>query len=191
MKTAIILHGAPSKEEYYDANCPSASNHHWIPWLQKQLLVRDIVAFTPEVPFSFDPQYDVWRREFERYDINTDTILVGHSCGGGFITRWLSENKDRKVGRVVLVAPWLDPTRYRTTEFFNFEIDPDLAERTDGFGIFNSNTDKEDVQNSAFQIRDTVKHCYFREFENAGHFCVEDMGTAEFPELLEMLICED
>lgn len=191
MKTAIILHGAPSKEEYYDANCPSASNHHWIPWLQKQLLVRNIVAHTPEVPYSFDPQYDVWVREFERYEINEETMLVGHSCGGGFLTRWLSENKDRKVNRVILVAPWLDPTRYRTSAFFNFEIDPNLAERTNGFAIFNSTNDAGDIQDSAFHIRDTVKNCYFRDFENAGHFCLENLGTEAFPELLDMLICPD
>jgi predicted alpha/beta hydrolase family esterase len=191
MKTAIILHGAPSKEEYYDPNCPSASNHHWIPWLQKQLLIRDIAAYTPEIPYCFDPQYDIWLREFERYEIKEDTILVGHSCGGGFITRWLSENKNRKVGRVVLVAPWLDPARRRTTDFFNFEIDPGLAERTDGFGIFNSSNDEDLTQSSAFLIRDTVKHCYFREFENAGHFCLENMGTDEFPELLDLLVVED
>lgn len=188
MKTAIILHGAPGKEEYYDPYCPSASNHHWLPWLQKQLIVRGIAAYTPEIPNCHEPEYTVWLREFERYEINDDSILVGHSCGGGFITRWLSENKDRKVGRVVLVAPWLDPTRYRTTEFFDFEIDPHLAERTDGFAIFSSTNDGDDIQWSCFHIRDTVKHCYFREFENAGHFCIENLGRQEFPELLDMLI---
>lgn len=30
-------------------------------------------------------------REFGRFEINTDTILVGHSCGGGFLLRWLSD----------------------------------------------------------------------------------------------------
>lgn len=188
MKTAIILHGAPGKEEYYDPTCPSASNHHWLPWLQKQLLVHNIAAYTPEVPNCWNPEYGVWLREFERYDISESSILVGHSCGGGFITRWLSENKHRKVGRVVLVAPWLDPARWRTKEFFNFNIDPNLAQRTDGFAVFNSTNDQEEIQNSAFLIRDTVHHCYFREFDNYGHFCVEDMGSDQFPELLEMLV---
>ncbi len=57
LKTAIILHGRPGKEEYYDASVPSASNHHWIPWLQKQLLVNDIHAQTPEVPNAYDASY--------------------------------------------------------------------------------------------------------------------------------------
>lgn len=32
--TAIILHGMPDKEEYYDPANPSQSNRHRIPWLQ-------------------------------------------------------------------------------------------------------------------------------------------------------------
>lgn len=188
MKTAIIVHGAPSQEEYFDPSFPSASNHHWIPWLQKQLLIREISAHAPEIPHCWDPLYSIWKREFERFDVYDDTILVGHSCGGGFLTRWLSENRDKKVGRVVLVAPWLDPNRRRTDDFFHFEVDPNLALRTDGFAVLNSSNDAEDIQQSAYLIRDLVQNCYFREFNDYGHFCIEDMGTDEFPELLEMLL---
>ena len=44
MKNAIILHGGPSKKEYYDLNMPSMSNSHWLPWLQAQLLKKDITT---------------------------------------------------------------------------------------------------------------------------------------------------
>ena len=33
MKNAIILHGGPSKTEYYDPEAPSMSNINWTPWL--------------------------------------------------------------------------------------------------------------------------------------------------------------
>jgi hypothetical protein len=33
MKNAIILHGGPDKQEYYDPETPSQSNMHWLPWL--------------------------------------------------------------------------------------------------------------------------------------------------------------
>ena len=190
MKSAIILHGAPDREEYYDPNCPSASNHHWIPWLQKQLLIRDVAAHAPEIPNCWLPDYKTWVREFERFDINRNTMLIGHSCGGGFIVRWLSEHPEIQVGRVVVVAPWVDPTRRRTTDFFNFEIDPELANHTRGFAVFNSDNDGDEIQQSAYLIRDTVRHCYFREFHEYGHFCIEDTGSDEFPELLELLIAD-
>lgn len=188
MKTAIIVHGAPGKEEYYDATVPSASNHHWLPWLQKQMSVRGYAAHAPEIPLSWMPDYSIWRTEFERYEVAEDSILVGHSCGGGFLTRWLSEHPYVRVDRVVLVAPWLDPWRVRTTDFFEFKIDPSLRERTrGGFAVFNSDNDQQDIQESAFLIRDTVRNCFYREFHNYGHFCLDDMHTEEFPELLELL----
>ena len=40
-RNAVILHGQPSREEYYDPNAPSMSNAHWLPWLQAQLLKID------------------------------------------------------------------------------------------------------------------------------------------------------
>jgi predicted alpha/beta hydrolase family esterase len=109
MNNAIIVHGMPYKEqEYYNASAPSPSNSHRIPWLQNQLLVRDREAFTPEMFHAYDPQYHIWQREFERFDINENTVLVGHSCGGGFLLRWLSEHPDVHIKKLVLVAPWID-----------------------------------------------------------------------------------
>jgi len=84
MKNAILLHGKPSKKEYLNSNTRSPSNNHWFPWLQKQLLVRDIIAQTPELPNPWRPKYPKWKKEFERYDVTSETLLVGHSCGGGF-----------------------------------------------------------------------------------------------------------
>ena len=107
MKNAIILHGKPDREEYYDPKAPSMSNAHWIPWLQGQLLKQDIWAITPEVPNAYNPDWKLWCKEVERFDITPETVLVGHSCGAGFWLRWLSEHKDVKVGKVVLVAPSL------------------------------------------------------------------------------------
>ena len=83
MQNAIILHGAPEKEHYYDPEKPSESNAHWLPWLQKELLLRDIAAVTPEIPLSFEPKWNLWCREVARFDITPDTTLVGHSAGGG------------------------------------------------------------------------------------------------------------
>src|SRR5262249_27256673 len=133
MKNAIILHGGPSKQEYYNPNAPSMSNAHWLPWLQAQLLKNEVTAATPEVPHSFDRNWAAWSKEFERFDLMPETILVGHSTGGGFILKYLSIHPNLKVGRVVLVAPWLDPYQEKTKNFFDdFKIDPDFVARTAG-----------------------------------------------------------
>jgi predicted alpha/beta hydrolase family esterase len=184
---AVILHGCPSRDEFYDPSVASPSNHHWLPWLAKQLIVRDIHAHTPEMPLAFAPDYPVWCREFERYDVTPQTVLVGHSCGAGFLVRWLSERPEVSVGRVVLVAPWVDAGRKLESGFFDFTVDPRLVARTQGVTIFNSDDDFQDIQDSVQLLRSQVASIRYREFHGLGHFTLESMGGAAFPELLAAL----
>lgn len=187
MKTAIIIHGWPDKEEYFDPRGPSSSNRNWFPWLQQQLLIKGILAQTPEMPDAWQPVYEKWKRVFERFEIDEDTILVGHSCGGGFLVRWLSENKV-KAGKVVLVAPWLDPDHMIDRHFFDFVIDPSIASRTDGLFIFSSTDDDDDVLKSVDVLRQKLEQAQVIEFSDRGHFTRDDMGTDAFPELLETIL---
>lgn len=193
MKNAILIHGRPDKDEYYDASYPSPSNSHWFPWLSKQLMTRDIFTVAPEIPKPWQPRYNIWKKELERFEINPETILVGHSCGGGFLVRWLSENKDKQVGKVVLVAPWLNPENNpasETADFFDFEIDENLGDRTKGITIFNSDNDMETIQKSVNILKDKIKGLNYKEFHEYGHFCFNDLKTDAFPELLEEILAK-
>ena len=137
MKNAIIIHGMPSKESYYVAGADAQSNSHWLPWIQQQLIVRDVLAQTPEMPKPYEPNYDAWLKVFNQFEVNDNTILIGHSCGGGFLAKWLTEN-DVKVKKVILVAPWIDPEG-SVEMFSNFTVGNDLVSKTtDGVTIFNS-----------------------------------------------------
>lgn len=186
MANAILLHGKPSKEEYYDPKAPSMSNAHWFPWLQGQLLKHDIWAATPEVPNSWKPYYPLWQREFERFDVTPDTILIGHSCGAGFLVRWLSEHKDVKVGKVVLVAPSLG-IDWVEDDFFEFEMDHDLANRTKGVVIFGSDNDKPAIGKAIARYHAGIENVIYREFHH-GHFTIKYLPSGEFPELLEEIL---
>lgn len=188
MKKAVILHGYQHKDEYYDQKYPSPSNGHWKPWLQRQLMIEDINAQTPEVFMSWQLKYEDWAKEFEAYDINEETALIGHSCGGGFLVRWLSEHPDAQVDKVVLVAPWMDPLHEDEPGFFEFNIDPELVGHTAGVTIFNSDDDHESIHKTVEILRDTIKNIGYREFHNYGHFTPGDMGTVEFPELRDHLL---
>ena len=184
MKTAIVLHGMPSKKKYYDPSRSSESNGHWLPWLQHELIIRDILAQTPEMPKPYEPNYENWLNVFKQFTIDEDTIVIGHSCGGGFLVRWLSEN-EVKVGKVVLVAPWIDPGNIEAGDFFKFNIDSSLVDKTNGVTIFVSDDDDKVIHESAKMILDSAPGVNYREFHNYGHFCYSDMKTREFPELLE------
>ncbi len=188
MARVILLHGKPDEDEYFDDTQPSVSNSHWFPWLQKELIVRGHSVQTPEVLNSYLPVYDTWRDEFERNVTGEPLMLVGHSCGGGFLLRWLSENTDAKVQKLVLVAPWLDPGKTLTTCFFDFELDAALAERVGVLHLFNSADDADSIQTSVAMIVETVTGIVVHQFENMGHFCMSDMGTDQFPELRDVLI---
>ncbi|MDB5185292.1 MAG: hypothetical protein JWN38_1100 [Candidatus Saccharibacteria bacterium] len=191
MSNAILVPGRPDKDQHYDPQRPSNSEDHWFGWLRRQLILKDIHAVSVEPPFPFRPRYDEWLREFERFDILPDTILVGHSCGGGFLVRYLSEHKDLKVGKVFLVAPWVNPDNEEasdTADFFDFEIDPDFPSRTDGVTVFFSTDDAVSVVKTVHILKEKVPNLQLREYSDKGHFTLNSLGTVEFPELLEELI---
>jgi predicted alpha/beta hydrolase family esterase len=188
MSNAILVPGRPDKDEHYDPNTPSNSENHWFSWLKRQLILKDIHAVSIEPPFPFRPRYDEWVKEVERFELTPETILVGHSCGGGFLVRYLSEHKDLKVGEVVLVAPWINPDnnpRSDTADFFEFDIDPDFPARTARVTVFVSSDDEPSVLQTVDILRGKVQGLEFKEYTDKGHFVKGSMHTVEFPELLE------
>lgn len=191
MKKAIILHGMPDKEDYYGLNGDAESNCHWLPYLQKQLIVKGVLAQCPEMPEPYTPNYEKWCSVFNQFTVDESTDLIGHSCGAGFLLRWLTENK-QKVGKVVLVAPWIDPTNElgESNTFFRFEIDPDLVDRTNGVYIFNSSNDDSVIHQTVELIHKKLSTVNVIEMDNQGHFTLSGMGTREFPKLATTLLGE-
>ncbi len=189
MNRAIILHGMPSKNEYYDSNrANSQSNSHWIPWLQQQLCQHDILTQTPEMPSPFAPDYIAWKKEFEKLCIDEDTILVGHSCGGGFIIRWLSESPENRVKKVILIAPWFD-VEGEYPNMFNFSFRQDISlQAKKGIDVLYSTNDQKTVQLSIEKLHKLVNDINYHEFINYGHFTFGSMKTQEFPELLQICL---
>lgn len=185
MKNAILLHGLPSKEEYYNSGTPSASNAHWFPWLQNQLLIKDIQTHTPEVFKVYEAGWDDWVNEVERYDINIDTTAIGHSMGGGFWVRYLSEHPDLKIDKVVLVAPWLNINHEDDITFFNFKLNPKILGQANKFVVFASDNDHQDIKDTVDFLISKLTNLNVKKFHNYGHFISGSMKTVEFPELLE------
>lgn len=187
MKNALLIHGTCDKEEYFSDKYPSLSNSHWFPWLQKQLLMNGVFTQTPEMPDAYKPDYEKWKGEFERFEVDENTTLVGHSCGGGFLVRWLTENKV-SADKLILVAPWLDPNRRKTTDFFDFKIDPEIKRRFKEIHLFVSEDDESDILRSVDMLRGAIPEIEIHNFKDMGHFTYEDMRTQEFPKLLNLIL---
>lgn len=186
MKTAILIHGMPSKEEYYDPQSESPSNAHWFPWVQHQLILQDVLAQTIEMPTPYAPVYAAWESIFRQFAVDKETLLVGYSLGAGFLVRYLSEN-DVRVGKVILVAPWMDPEKELENGFFDFIFDTRFVQKTQGVTIFISEDDDAEMHESVKMLEE-CEGIEIRRFTDKGHFTRRGMGTVAFPELLEEVL---
>ncbi|HMP67174.1 MAG TPA: alpha/beta hydrolase [Candidatus Paceibacterota bacterium] len=184
MKNAIILHGMPEKKSFYNSDRNSQIFSHWLPWLHQQLMVRDILTQIPSMPKPFAPVFSDWLDTISQFRINSDTILVGHSCGAGFWVRFLSENNIR-VSKLILVAPWIDPKK-EIGDFFDFQIN--LEGKVDKIYILHSQDDFDEIQTSFDILKSKIPNAETVIFKDKGHFTHGDMGTNEFPELLQIVL---
>lgn len=185
-KTAYILHGCCDRDEYYDVTAQSPSNSHWIPWLQKQLLMKGYDCQTPEMPTPYAPVYEEWLAIFDRLYFDEHTSLIAHSCGAGFLLKWLNKS-GAKIDKLVLVAPWTDPDRY-LGNFLQARLRPNLMENVNALHVFYS---KDEPVNGVQETIDMLSAAYpdskLHTFDDYGHFTLAEMDTEKFPELLKVV----
>ena len=83
----IIIHGSNSTEAGSKKGLPE-NERHWKPWLKEELKKRGIKVSNKLYPEDWEPNYKKWKEIFEKNEIDENTILIGHSAGGGFLVRW-------------------------------------------------------------------------------------------------------
>ncbi|MFZ5391002.1 MAG: hypothetical protein ACOZAJ_01880 [Patescibacteria group bacterium] len=83
-KNCLIIHGCPSEAEQAMSPATRTYDKHWLPWLKHQLIASNIPTEAPLMPEPWAPDYDKFKQEFEKYQVNENTILIGHSCGCAF-----------------------------------------------------------------------------------------------------------
>ena len=183
-KKCIIIHGCPSNAKKAMNPETRTYDKHWIPWTKKQLLVHNIETETPLMPSPWQPDYEKFKRTFEKYAIDENTILIGHSCGCAFLVRWLGETK-KKIFKLILVAPWKIPDKddkFRK-EFYTYPIDETIKERVKEIVMFTAD-DEEDDGKESLKIFHKSLGGEVIELKGRGHY----MGTEEFPELIEVIL---
>lgn len=186
MTNCIIVHGGPG-------STPPAKHHdlgerHWMGWLNKELNSRGIKTDNPEMPNPWNPVYEDYKKEFEKYHIDENTILVGHSHGCAFLVRWLGDSK-QKIKKLILVAPYkiaVGDNKFKK-EFYNFDIDPSIKNRVEEIIIFTSNDEEEEGKMSVKMYYDAIGGQIIN-LKDHGHYTTKYMGTIEFPEILQKII---
>lgn len=183
----IIVHGCPVGNESRSAE-KRTYDKHWIPWIREQLEKKGIKVETPLMPEPWEPVYKDWKKEFDKLNIDENSILIGHSGGTTFLVKWIGDTK-KKIKKLILVAPWKIPWKRskENKEFCNYEIDENIKSLIKELIIFTSNDEEEDGKKSAKIFHDAIGGEII-ELKNHGHYCLRDMGTNEFPELLEKIL---
>jgi len=137
------------------------------------------------MPDPWEPEYQKFKNEFEKYNVDENTILIGHSCGCAFLVRWLGETK-RTISKLILVAPWKIPVK-GDEAFYTYEIDESIKERVQDIYMFTAD-DERDKGKESVKIYHKALGGEIISLDNHGHYCMGDMGTEEFPELLNVVI---
>ena len=185
-RNCVIVHGSNDSEKEALKGKPE-NLRHWKPWLQKSLEKKGIKASNDLYPKDWAPDYLAWKKVFEKNKVDENTTLVGHSAGCSFILRWLSENK-KKVDKVVFVAPSIYKSeKYKKLRFKDFEYDTSLKQYFNELTIIYSDTDDEDIIRSSKEIHFKIDGSLVM-LKGKGHFTYEDMGSEEFPELLNSIL---
>ena len=190
MKKAIIIHGWTKFEDWKQLDRPSPSNEVFIPWLSKQLMVREIHPIAIEMPNSYAPNYEIWKKELERFELDEETILVGWSCGGGFLLRYLSENNIR-VRKLVLLSPWIgtfdnDIDKYEFDEsFFDFELSESIYGRVlEDIILLEAEDEGKEVLMSIEKIKSKLKNINYKIVEGSGRHFFEENQPVVLEEIL-------
>lgn len=161
---------------------------HWIPWTKEQLTAHGIKTETPLMPEPWAPDYAKFKKEFEKYEVSENTILIGTSCGCAFLVRWLGEAQ-RKIKKLILVAPWKfpDENKRAQADFYDYPIDNGIKNRVSEIVMFTADDEEADGKKS-LQIFHAVLGGEIIELKGRGHYTFNDMGTVEFPELIATVL---
>ncbi len=155
-----------------------------IPLTKKELIKRGIKTETPLMPEPWVPNYERFKKEFEKYKVTENTILIGHSCGCAFLVRWLGESK-KKIKKLILVAPWKIPKKNDEARerFYVYDIDKTIKSRVKKIIMFTADDEDEDGKKS-LNIYKKALWGKIINLKGRGHYCYGDMKTVEFPELI-------
>lgn len=197
-KEAIFIHGgnAFSKYESFLGHLRTAELWNVLgerPKRWKETLRTELGAeydvYLPSMPNSENAKCDEWKIWFERYLalVHDGAVLVGHSLGGYFLTKYLTENEPSvRIGGLVLIAAPAYPEDFGGEDGGDFYFDtnalPLLAERAGKVVVFHSTDDPVVPFAHAETYSERVPGAELRTFIDRGHFLGET-----FPELIESI----
>ncbi len=191
-KQVVIIHGGDTFETYgryldflrnykIDIERYKTSKDDWKPGL-RQKLGEGYEVILPAMPNKTNARFKEWKLWFGKLIpfLNDGVILMGHSLGGSFVVKYLSENKfPKKIKAVFLVGAVYD-TDCDGYSLAGFALPHTLNLQTEQIYLYHS-TDDPVVPFSALEkYRKALPKAHTRIFDDRKH-----LNQEEFPELVE------
>ncbi len=181
MSNVFIFHGTGGYPE-----------ENWFPWLKKQLEAKGLEVAVPQFPTPEGQSLRAWLNVLKPLvnNINSETILIGHSLGGVFTLKLL-ETLGHPVKLTVLVGTPIGVGWIKNFEqdknFAGFDFDWNkIKQNSKNFIVYHSDNDPYvSLENGQELARHLGIDLTF--IPNAGHFNKKS-GYLEFGDLLQKLI---
>lgn len=147
-------------------------------------LGRGFEVILPKMPNPNNAKYAEWKIWWEKIIpyLEKQVVLIGHSLGGIFLTKYLSENKFPKniLAVFLIAAPYDDKGEEDSLADFKLKKDLSLIQEQSGKVFFYHSEDDGVVRFSDLgKYKKALPQAICREFKNKGHF-----NQAKFPELV-------
>ncbi|CAB5527901.1 MULTISPECIES: RBBP9/YdeN family alpha/beta hydrolase [Providencia] len=177
-KKFLIVHGYTASPE-----------KNWFPWLKSELEALGAFVNVPTMPDSLAPNPERWQQRLQHlpFDIDENTILIGHSLGCVTALRFL-QHAGQSVAGYVLVSgfdeeqPTLPELQPHTVEPLNY--DELIKVANNRISIISTN-DEIVSPGSSKALAEALKTQVIIE-ESAGHF-LDREGYTEFKTLLDTI----
>ena len=193
-KQIIVIHGGDTFDTYEEAlqfikdyqidfEKFSTDKEGWKKNLRKHLPEYQIIYLS--MPNSLNAKFIEWKIWFEKFfpHLEDNVILLAHSLGGIFLTKYLSENKfPKEIKAVFLVAAVFDEDSGRNS-LASFTLPAKLELQTDKIFLYHSKDDPIVPFSALGKYQAHFPSAEVRVFEDRGHFNLED-----FPEIVADIV---
>jgi predicted alpha/beta hydrolase family esterase len=158
----------------------------WIIWALEESY--DLIC--PLMPNKQSADYEAWKIWFERhFDFIDDNnpILIGHSLGGSFLLKYLSENSfPKKISQLHLIAPMVNDGNMYLEKMATFKFDIKKINKIEDMCIsihlWHSEDDIAVPFKNSLLVKENLPSVEFHVFKDRGHFM-----QPSFPEILEVI----
>ena len=195
MKQVIVIHGGTTFADYegylnyLQTKQVNADNFVHLPMWKETLqekLGPDYQVLLPSMPNKTNAKYSEWKLWFDNISrvFTDDCILVGHSLGGIFLAKYLSENQfpHRIKATILVAAPYDDETAEDLADFKIANVSDTFRSQAGKVIIYYGTDDPVIPTGEAEKYRAQLPDAEFYELLAPDHFVRTD-----FPEIAACL----